>query len=77
MDDCQAKMAELEERISDLVEGMKVITLAVEECSDGISHSADSTSNIVVAMGKVNEEVASSLSAVADLKQQSDVFTKL
>lgn len=77
MDDCQAKMAELEDRISDLVEGMKVITLAVEECSDGISHSADSTSNIVVAMGKVNEEVASSLSAVADLKQQSDVFTKL
>lgn len=77
MEDCQAKMSELEERINDLVESMKVITLAVEECSDGISHSADSTSNIVVAMGKVNEEVASSLGAVADLKQQSDVFTKL
>ncbi len=77
MEDCQAKMSELEERISDLVESMKVITLAVEECSDGISHSADSTSNIVVAMGKVNEEVASSLGAVAELKQQSDVFTKL
>jgi len=77
VEDCQAKMTELEERISDLVESMKVITLAVEECSEGISHSADSTSNIVVAMGKVNEEVASSLGAVADLKQQSDVFTKL
>ncbi|MBO5354193.1 MAG: methyl-accepting chemotaxis protein [Lachnospiraceae bacterium] len=77
MDDCQNKMAELEERISDLVEGMKVITLAVEECSEGVSHSAESTSNIVEAMGKVNEEVASSLGAVTDLKQQSDVFTRL
>ena len=77
VEDCQKKMSELEERISELVESMKVITLAVEECSEGISHSADSTSNIVVAMGKVNDEVASSLGAVADLKQQSDVFTKL
>ena len=77
VDDCQGKMVEVEERISNLVEGMRVITMAVEECSNGISHSAESTSNIVGAMGKVNEEVASSLGAVADLKQQSDVFTKL
>lgn len=77
MDNCLQRMDDLNGHIENLVEQMEGISKAVNECSDGITASADSTSNLVNEMNTVQENVESSVKVVEDLKLQSDSFTNL
>lgn len=77
MDNCIKEMAELQRHMELLVEQMEKIEMSVGECSQGISVSAGSTSNLVDQMKQVHENVESSTRVVENLKQNSDAFTKL
>lgn len=77
MDNCLRKMDDLTEHITDLVSQMEEIARAVGECNQGISVSAESTSNLVGEINQVYESVEESQQVVRNLKQQSDAFTNL
>ena len=71
------RMNELKGHISALVEQMNEIAKAVGECGQGISTSAESTSNLVGEVNRVYEDVNSSVTVVGNLKQQADAFIRL
>lgn len=77
MDNCLTKMDDLTSHIEVLVGQMNEISGAIGECNQGISMSAESTSNLVDEINQVYEEVDSSVKIVGNLKQQSDAFTNL
>lgn len=77
MDKCLKRMDNLTAHISALVEQMAGIAKSVEECSQGISASAESTSKLVEEINHVHENVESSVQVVQNLKQHSDAFTNL
>ncbi|MBO5228506.1 MAG: methyl-accepting chemotaxis protein [Lachnospiraceae bacterium] len=77
MDGCMGRMNELKGHISALVEQMNEIAKAVGECGQGISTSAESTSNLVGEVNRVYEDVNSSVTVVGNLKQQADAFIRL
>lgn len=77
MDQCLTRMDNLTAHISALVEQMAGIAKSVEECSQGISQSAESTSRLVEEINYVHRNVESSVQVVQNLKQQSDAFTNL
>lgn len=77
MDKCLKRMDNLTAHICALVEQMAGIAKSVEECSKGISASAESTSKLVEEINHVHENVESSVQTVQNLKQHSDAFTNL
>lgn len=77
MNRCLKRMDNLTAHISALVEQMAGIAKSVEECSQGISTSAQSTSKLVEEINHVHENVESSVQVVQNLKQHSDAFTNL
>lgn len=77
MDSCMQRMDELAGHMSSLIEQMAGISRAVDECSQGINMSADSTSKLGGEINQVYENVESSVRVVQNLKQQSDAFTNL
>lgn len=77
MDTCLGRMDELSELMTRLVGQMEDISKAVSECSQGITMSADSTTNLVGEINQVYENVEASVQIVQHLKQQSDAFTSL
>lgn len=77
MDNCLARMDALTTHIEGLIGQMNEISGAIGECNQGISMSAESTSNLVDEINHVYEEVDSSVKIVGNLKQQSDAFTNL
>lgn len=77
MEDCIQKMDELTDTMSTLAEQMDEIARAVGECGQGISISAESTSNLVGEINEVYENVEESVQVVNNLKLQSDAFTNL
>ena len=77
MNRCLAQMDALNEHIGVLVEQMQQISRSVEECSQGVSMSAESTTIMVGDINEVYENVDTSKRTVNSLKTQSDAFTKL
>lgn len=77
MGKCLQRMDNLTLHISALVEQMAGIATSVEECSQGISASAESTSKLVEEIIYVHENVESSVQVVENLKRHSDAFTSL
>lgn len=77
MDSCLARMDELTSHITSLAGRMNEIANAVDECNQGISTSAESTSKLVGEINHVYENVETSVNVVRNLKQQSDSFTNL
>lgn len=77
MNQCIKRMDNLTVHISALVEQMAGIAKSVEDCSLGISTSAESTSRLVEEINHVHRNVESSVQVVQNLKQHSDAFTNL
>lgn len=77
MDNCIKKMDALTQTMGILAEQMEEIARSVGECSQGITISAESTSNLVGEINEVYENVGSSEQVVQKLKLQSDAFTNL
>lgn len=77
MGKCLQRMDNLTLHISALVEQMAGIATSVEECSQGISASAESTSKLAEEIIYVHENVESSVQVVENLKRHSDAFTSL
>lgn len=77
MDNCIQKMDALTQTMGILAEQVEEIARAVGECSQGITISAESTSNLVGEINEVYENVETSEQVVRNLKLQSDAFTNL
>lgn len=77
MEHCLKRMDELKEHMERLVGQMENISKAVEDCNQGISQSAESTTNLVSEINQVHNNVEASVQIVQNLKQQSDAFTNL
>ncbi|WP_310602188.1 methyl-accepting chemotaxis protein [Anaerosporobacter sp.] len=77
MDTCLNKMDDLTNHINTVARQISQIAVAVEESSQGITMSAESTTKLVGEINHVYENVESSVHVVQNLKQQSDAFTNL